>query len=210
MNPRQILALVPVALAGSVGPALAHHPMGGQTPDSLLNGLLSGLGHPIIGVDHLAFVIAVGLAAAFTGHRALSPLAFVAATVAGCLLHVAGTVLPMAEIVIAASILLLGGIVLSGRRTGGPVLLGLFAIAGLFHGWAYGASIVGAEATPLVAYLVGFSLIQYAIAAGTAHVALRIWNAADQRAIHPRLAGAVVAGIGLAFLFENLEGLLLA
>ena len=210
MNPRHILALVPIALAGSVGPALAHHAMGGETPDTLATGLLSGLGHPVIGIDHLAFVIAVGLAAAFTSRRLLSPLAFVAATVAGCLLHVAGSVLPAAEILIAASILLLGGIVLSGRRTGTPALLGLFAIAGLFHGWAYGASIVGAEPTPLIAYLAGFSLIQYAIAAGSGYLALRVWNAADQRAVHPRLAGAVVAGIGLTFLIENLEGLLLA
>ena len=31
----------------------------------MLHGLLSGIGHPIIGFDHLAFVIAVGLIAAF-------------------------------------------------------------------------------------------------------------------------------------------------
>jgi len=210
MNPRHILALVPIALAGSAGPALAHHAMDGQTPDTFVTGLLSGLGHPVIGVDHLAFVIAVGLVAAFAGHRLLSPLAFVVATVVGCLIQVAGTVLPAAEIVIAASILVLGAVALSGRRVGTPALLGMFALAGLFHGWAYGGSIVGAEPTPLLAYLVGFSAIQYAIAAGAAHVALRIWNAAGPEAIRPRLAGAVIAGIGVAFLFENLEGLLLA
>jgi urease accessory protein len=31
------------------------------------------------------------------------------------------------------------------------------------HGYAYGESIVGAEPTPLVAYLAGFTLIQLAI-----------------------------------------------
>ncbi|PKO63289.1 MAG: urease accessory protein UreJ, partial [Betaproteobacteria bacterium HGW-Betaproteobacteria-17] len=35
--------------------ALAHHPMGGMTPQTLSQGLLSGLGHPVIGLDHLAF-----------------------------------------------------------------------------------------------------------------------------------------------------------
>lgn len=209
MNPRRILALVPVALAAASGPALAHHPMGGAVPESLTNGLLSGFGHPIVGVDHLAFVIAVGLAAAFTGRRLLSPLAFIAATVAGCLLQVAGTALPMVEVVVAASIVSLGAIVLSGRRIGLPALLGLFALAGLFHGWAYGESIVGAEPTPLLAYLVGFSAIQYAIAAGAGVVALRIWNAAGPESVRPRLAGAVIAGVGLAFLVENVEGLLL-
>ena len=35
-------------------PAYAHHPMGGVTPSSFGEGLLSGIGHPIIGLDHLA------------------------------------------------------------------------------------------------------------------------------------------------------------
>ena len=43
-------------------PASAHHLMGGKTPTTFTDGILSGLGHPIIGVDHLAFLVAVGLA----------------------------------------------------------------------------------------------------------------------------------------------------
>ncbi len=210
MKNSKILAIAAVALAASAGPALAHHPMGGETPATLATGLLSGLGHPIIGIDHLAFVVAVGLAAAFTGNRFLSPLAFVAATLAGCLITVSGAALPAIELAVAGSIVALGAVVLSGRSVATPVLVGFFALAGLFHGAAYAEAIVGAEATPLVAYLVGFSMIQYAIAAGAAHVALRIWHAAGPDAIRPRLAGAVIAGIGAAFLVENLEGLIFA
>lgn len=202
--------LVPVFLAASASPALAHHAMGGQLPDTLASGLLSGLGHPVIGIDHLAFVVAAGLAAAFTGHRLLSPLAFVAATLAGCLLQVAGTALPAAEFVIALSVVAIGAVVLSGRSIGSPALLGLFALAGLFHGWAYGGSITGAEPTPLIAYLVGFSAIQYGIVVGVGQLAVRLWNAAGPDAIRPRLAGAVVAGIGLTFLMEHVESLILA
>ena len=44
-------------------PALAHHPMGGEVPQTFWHGLLSGFGHPVIGIDHLAFVVAIGLAA---------------------------------------------------------------------------------------------------------------------------------------------------
>ena len=36
-------------------PALAHQPMGGVVPETLLHGLMSGVGHPIIGLDHFAF-----------------------------------------------------------------------------------------------------------------------------------------------------------
>ncbi len=210
MRHSHILALASVALAASAGPAFAHHPMGGETPATLATGLLSGLGHPIIGVDHLAFVVAVGLAAAFSGNRLLSPLAFVAATLVGCLVTVSGTALPAVELTVAGSLVALGAIVLSGRSVGRPALIGFFALAGLFHGAAYAEAIVGAEATPLVAYLVGFAMIQYAIAAGAAHVALRVWHAAGPDAIRPRLAGAVVAGVGAAFLVENLEGLIFA
>ena len=37
---------------------------------------------------------------------------------------------------------------------------------GILHGYAYGESIVGAETTPLLAYLVGFAVIQYGLIAG--------------------------------------------
>lgn len=34
-------------------PALAHHAMGNTTPNTFAEGLVSGLAHPIIGLDHL-------------------------------------------------------------------------------------------------------------------------------------------------------------
>lgn len=45
-------------------PAAAHHPFGGEAPKTLFEGLISGIGHPVIGFDHLALVIAAGLLAA--------------------------------------------------------------------------------------------------------------------------------------------------
>ncbi|HCA93097.1 MAG TPA: hydrogenase, partial [Alphaproteobacteria bacterium] len=70
------------------------------------------------------------------------------------------------------------------------------------------AAVVGAETTPLVAYLAGFGLVQMAIAGGIALGAARIWNIIDAEALQPRLAGAVVAGVGLAFLVETVEGMI--
>lgn len=203
---RTIIALTAGTLASA--PALAHHPMGGQVPQTFMHGLLSGFGHPIIGVDHLAFIVAVGIAAVFTGQRFLSPLAFIAATLLGCALLLGGVALPLAEIVIAGSIVLLGGMILSGRRFPATVYVAVFAAAGLFHGGAYGASIVGAENTPLAAYLIGFAVIQYAISQAAAWVAHSLWKTTEPMAVKPRLAGAVAAGVGAAFLVENIEGML--
>lgn len=189
-------------------PALAHHPMDGATPETLWHGLLSGIGHPIIGVDHLAFVVVVGLAAAFTPRRFVTPLAFIAATIAGCLLTFGGIALPLVEYVVAGSVVLVGGLVLSGRNIPGLVYAAIFAIAGLFHGWAYGEAIIGAETTPLLAYLGGFAAIQYGIACAAMWLARTVWAARTAHAVQPRLAGAVAAGIGGAFLIETIEGLI--
>ena len=70
-------------------PAFAHHPTGGKLPATLWHGLLSGLGHPVIGPDHLAFLLAFGAVAALipAGWRAC--VAFVAASMAGVVVHLA-------------------------------------------------------------------------------------------------------------------------
>ncbi|PJK31133.1 HupE/UreJ family protein [Minwuia thermotolerans] len=193
----------------AAAPALAHHPLGGATPETFFQGFLSGIGHPMIGFDHLAFIVAVGLAAAFSARRLLTPLAFVAATVAGCLLHVAGVMLPLPELLISASVVALGAVVLSGRTMAPALQIGFFAVAGLFHGFAYGSAIVGAETTPLLAYLVSFGLTQYVIALGAMALVTAVWKAAEPKALQPRLAGAVIAGVGLTFFLENVEGMIL-
>ncbi len=200
------LAVVSAAMVAA-GPALAHHPMGGATPTTFWHGFLSGIGHPIIGLDHFAFVIGVGLVSAFVAGRFIMPLLFIAATVAGCMAVVNGMTLASAEMVIAASVLVLGVIAMSGLSLPLWLLGGLFAAAGLFHGGAYAEAIVGAEATPLVAYLAAFSLTQYVIAIGAMLAVRALWHATSGRALQPRLAGAVVAGIGLTFLVEHLESL---
>ncbi len=56
---RPLALLVTVGFAGLMPSARAHHPMGGQTPETFSQGLLSGFGHPIIGIDHLAFLIVI-------------------------------------------------------------------------------------------------------------------------------------------------------
>ncbi len=203
-------AIALTAIASAV-PALAHHPMGGATPGYFMDGFLSGIGHPIIGIDHLAFIIAVGVASAFLAARYVMPAFFIGATVLGCLLYSVGNIsLPFTEFAIAASVLLLGTLIMSGRDLNPKICAALFSLAGLFHGSAYATEIVGAEATPLAAYLIGFSLVQYAIAAVSIVVLRETWKASTALSTQPRLAGALVAGVGLTFLIENIESALFA
>ena len=119
-------------------PALAHHPLEGAPMETLAQGLLSGVGHPILGFDHLFFVAAMGIAALFTAARLAGPVAYVLAMVLGCGAAYAGLALPAVEIVITASLLTVGGLLASGRTlstTGhhGPLSQG----SALFHGAAF-------------------------------------------------------------------------
>ena len=205
----RILLSATAMILMSAGAAFAHHPLGGMTPQSALHGILSGIGHPVIGIDHLAFIIGVGLIAAFHRSRLAMPAAFVGGTVAGTMLTLAAVTLPLAEIVITGSVVVAGVIAMRGKVTDLRVAALLAVAAGLFHGWAYGAAVGGAETTPIIAYLVGFGMIQMLIAGGVAFATERFWKVIDAAALQPRLAGAVVAGVGLAFLIENLEGMIL-
>lgn len=212
MDHRQspIVMTLPVLIAiviATTGPALAHHAMGGETPTTIFEGLISGLAHPVIGVDHLAFVIGAGIAAAFLPFRLMLPGLFVAGTVAGCLLVVSGFSLPAQAAVVAASVIFAGTLVMSGARPSVGELAALFLVAGLFHGGAYAESIIGAEEAPLVAYLVGFAIIQYVVAAGAMLLVRQVWHSTSTRDVPPRLAGALIAGVGCAFLVNILTPL---
>lgn len=197
----------PLLLASTCA-ALAHHMMGGKLPQTFGQGLLSGVGHPIIGVDHFAFVVAVGITAALAGRLWALTLAFVAGSLAGCLVHLAGFTLPVAEWVIAATVLLLGAIIATNRELPAPMLAALFAGAGLFHGWAYGESIFGAEQTPLIAYLAGFTLVQLAVAVLAGLVTRWVITSDAARRMEVRLVGAAVVGIGLVLFVGHVEGAL--
>ncbi len=193
-----LAAIAPLLLAA---PAMAHHPFGGEAPKNILQGLLSGLGHPVIGLDHLAFVIAVGLLAAVLRRGMLVPIVFLLAAVAGTGLHLAELTLPAPELVISASVLLFGLLAVTCRPLNTPAVMALAAIAGIFHGYAYGEAIIGAEPMPIAAYLAGFTGIQGAIAYATYFLSQRLLNQ-DRAAgmVSVRQAGFVICGAGAAFL----------
>lgn len=185
------------------GVAHAHHAMGGKLPSTFSQGFLSGLGHPVIGMDHLAFTIGVGLLAAFIGYRFLLPLVFVAATLLGTGIHMMSLDLPAAEMVIALSVAVAGILVVAQSKLPVALLAGGFAAAGLFHGYAYGESIVGAETTVVGAYLLGFSVIQYAIAVGAGQVFAMLADKDGTMATsYAKVAGGAMAGVALMILSE--------
>ena len=146
-------AFTALAMVAQQGPAFAHHVMGGKLPETFLQGFLSGLGHPVIGPDHLAAIVGIGIVAAMAGRGVAPVLAFSAALIAGVGLHLGKANIPATELLVGLSTLAIGALIVTRRGLTVPVATGLFATAGVIHGYALGESIVGAEPTPLVAYL---------------------------------------------------------
>jgi urease accessory protein len=176
------------------GKALAHIQGGEAT------GLLSGLEHPVSGLDHVLAMIAVGLWGAQLGAPAawLLPVTFPMVMAFGGMLGLMGISLPGVEVGIALSALALGIMVSCEARPPlwvAAVLVGFFAI---FHGHAHGTELPAG--TDAILYSIGF-----VVATGCLHAAgigiglVHRWRAGR---VMLRLAGAVVALAGVAFLWE--------
>jgi len=197
LNPKMALlawlALTPLS-------AFAHHPLGGRLPETAMEGLLSGIGHPVIGIDHLAFVIAVGLLAAVAKRGLMIPVSFVAGSMAGVTLHLQLVTIPAAELFIAATVVLIGVFLILKQYVNARRSMVLGCAAGIFHGYAYAEAIVGANMTTLASYLTGLMLIQMMMAVGSYLVATRLMKAhslATNKVL--RMAGIAIAGTGAAF-----------
>ena len=118
--------------------------------------LVEGFMHPFMGPDHVLAMLAVGVWAAQLGARAVwaVPSAFCTAMLAGNALGWIGIEGPAVEPLVAATVLALGILIMSGFRASvveGALLAAAFA---LFHGAAHMAE---ARATAnLVVYGAGF------------------------------------------------------
>jgi urease accessory protein len=121
-------------------------------------GLLSGLQHPITGLDHILAMTAVGLIAFMIGGKTkiLLPLIFVSSMVVGSIIGATGLSLPFIEEGILISNLVLGAILLLLQKLPNMVnylLIGAFA---LFHGFAHGSELP--KDTNGITYGLGFIL----------------------------------------------------
>jgi len=169
--------------------------------------LLSGLGHPLIGVDHAAFIVATGYFLALVKGGMWGVAALIAGSLLGAALHLNGIGIVGGEIGVALSVIVAGGLLIGRWQIGLAWLAGGLALAGALHGHAYGEAIFGAEATPLGAYLVGFSLSQLGVAAAAFYAHRRL-IAAREAWSGPLSAGlgAAAGVVGIVFLAINITG----
>ena len=185
-------SVVAAVLMMSAGVASAHVGAG------LTGGFTSGFMHPVLGLDHVAAMVAVGLWGAFLGSPAIwiLPVVFPLVMAFGGALGIIGIPVPAVETGIAASAIILGAMVTFAVRPPiwvAAVIVGAFAI---FHGHAHGTELPG-SANPL-AFSLGF-----VIATGLLHLSgiafglLVRWPIGK---IAVQAGGGIVAMAGIGFL----------
>lgn len=194
------IPLASLAFLLMLSPAYAHHAMGGQVSRNFLEGFLSGLAHPIIGIDHLAFIVAVGFLSAIVNNGRWLLATFLLASLSGTGIHLLSLDLPASELFIAASVVLVGAVLAKKDKPRLSTTILIAAISGLFHGYAYGEAIIGATTVPLVAYLLGFTLIQWIIALSARKIGRTIQHQSSGQSNSLRFIGFSVLCVGTIFL----------
>jgi urease accessory protein len=164
-------------------------------------GFMSGVTHPISGLDHVLAMVAVGLWGAQLGSPAMwmLPIAFPMMMAVGGMLGLIGVPVPGVEVGIAVSGIVLGVMVLGEVKTpltAAMILVGIFAI---FHGHAHGTEL--SEGQNAMLYSLGF-----VISTGTLHAVgigigtIHRWNVGQ---VLLRAAGGIVMLGGLYFLWRS-------
>ena len=176
------------------GAASAHD--GTQLP---FGAFLSGLTHPVLGLDHFLAMLSVGILSAQIGGRAIwtVPGTFVLIMALGGLLGWIDIGLSAIEVGIAFSVVALGTAIAIDKKVPIVVAMSAVGVFAVFHGYAHGQEMP--EVANAVTYALGFMT-------GTALLHLLgvvIGDISQHYArgkILLRLAGAGIAATGAMFL----------
>ena len=192
---QRILAFCGAALLVLLWPGTAL----GHVDSGQAGGFLSGVQHPISGLDHVLAMVAVGLWGAQLGSPAvwLLPVAFPMMMAFGGMLGLMGIPVPGIEIGIALSGIVLGALILGETKM--PLLGALLVVAffALFHGHAHGTELAPGQNAML--YSLGF-----VIATGALHgvgIGIGLIHRWRFGRLALRGAGSVVLAGGLFFLW---------
>ncbi len=176
-------------------PTFAHHPFGmGESSElSALQALLSGIGHPLLGPDHLLFILGIALVGLKKTKKWVVPL--LAAGLAGSALvqlqPLPDLLAPWAEALVSFSLAIEGLIILNFLSS--KWLFPMFAV----HGYLLGNTIVGGEPSALAGYFLGLLLAQGSLLLLLTASSQKLINSVDMYSRN--LVAGIWIGIGIAF-----------
>jgi len=146
-----VAALLAPLLLGA--PALAHHVADlGRLQPTVANGVLSGLAHPVLGPDHLLFLLALSLVGLQS--RLNWALGLLLVGLMGSVAGLLWSVLPGAEALVAGTLVVEALVLL--RRLPDWLLLPAMAL----HGYVLSGPVFGWSSMPVAAYGAGLVVSQ--------------------------------------------------
>jgi len=157
-----------IAVLSLVSPPLYAH-TGGHIDPSLVSGML----HPLTGIDHLLVLLAVGLIAAKQGGKALFmfPAVFFGLMAAGALLSAVGLQIPFVESFISLSLVAFGLLITISQQQRAQLLFLSVSFFAVFHGYAHAAEIP--SGSNAVWYFSSLMLMSLAICLGGCIIGLK-------------------------------------
>ncbi len=187
-----IAILVLISLASSLSGSPVHHPIANSW-----EGFLWGMADPVMNLDCLVSMIAIGLFSANISRGAFIAASFVFAAVFGTVIHLLQLNLVGAEIAIAISVIAFGSMLVISKQLNWILLAFLGAMTGFFHGYAHGEFIIGSEIVSLVTYVLGATLTQSVVVMSTREI-----NPILLSKIH--FTGLAFCALGIVFLHRSI------
>ncbi|MBG1266507.1 HupE/UreJ family protein [Nostoc sp. WHI] len=196
-----IAALILISLLSSLSGTPIHH-----TISNFWEGFLWGLADPVISLDCLVGIVAIGLLSSVFVRGAVITGCFVLAAVLGIVIHTFQLNLPGTEIAFAISTIVFGTMLMMPNQPNFMVLALVGVSAGLFQGYADASSIIGAGMMPLVAYILGITLTLFAVAMSARKIGGAIGMGEINRIFQAkiRIAGFSFCAIGIVFLRNSI------
>ncbi|ACC82523.1 HupE/UreJ family protein [Nostoc punctiforme] len=182
------------------------------TPDSHTittwwEGFLWGLADPVIGLDCLVGIVAIGLLSSMFVRGAAIAGYFVLAAILGIVIHLFQLNFPGIEIAIAISTIVFSTMLMMPNQPNFVVLALMGISAGLFQGYTVADSIIGAEMMPLIAYIVGMTLTLFVVAMSAREIGGAMGMGEINRTLPWKIsiAGFAFCAIGIVFLRNSMS-----
>ncbi|MEH2009925.1 HupE/UreJ family protein [Nostoc sp.] len=196
-----IAALILISLLSSLSGTPDHH-----TISNCWEGFFWGLADPVIGLDRLAGIVAIGLLSSVFVRAAVIAGCFVLAAVLGIVIHLFQLNLLGTEIAIAISTIVFGTMLMMPNQPNFMVLALVGVSAGLFQGYADAESIIGAGMMSLVAYILGITLTLFAVTMSARKIGVAMGMGEINRILPWKIsiAGFGFCAIGIVFLSNSI------
>ncbi|MBE8997611.1 HupE/UreJ family protein [Nostoc sp. LEGE 12447] len=197
-----IAALILISLLSSLSGTPDSH-----TITTWWEGFLWGLADPVIALDCLVGIVAIGLLSSMFVRGAAIAGYFVLAAILGIVIHLFQLNFPGIEIAIAISTIVFSTMLMMPNQPNFVVLALMGISAGLFQGYTVADSIIGAGMLPLIAYIVGMTLTLFVVAMSAREIGGAMGMGEINRTLPWKIsiAGFAFCAIGIVFLSNSIS-----